>query len=307
MELYQLKSFLTIAHEKNLTRAAASLHLSQSALSNQIKLLEEELGVHLFTRTSRGMKLTDQGQILSAHAQEVLERAVELQQRAAALSRGISETVSIGLNTDPAFLRVSAINKRLGLLHSDTNVIFHGCPSTDTPQRLRRGQIDLGFFYGDRQPDDIMLKDLCKVRTCVVIPKGLDAKGFELEWPDVAALPWVWVDSNFPFFKSLQHKLQDYKTIPNQAVTAADEQIVRELVADSQGVAIMREDEARPLVDKDLVTIWPWGWGETSLSLAWMKERGTEKCVKAALDAVTYVWHETESDTDGSMQDKCWV
>lgn len=132
MELYQLKSFLTIAHEKNLTRAAETLHLSQSALSSQIKLLEEELGVPLFSRTSRGMVITDQGRILMTHAQDVLEAAGQLQQRAEAMSRGITATISIGLNTDPGFLRISATNQRLNLLHKDTNVIFHLCQSAAT-------------------------------------------------------------------------------------------------------------------------------------------------------------------------------
>jgi DNA-binding transcriptional LysR family regulator len=146
MELYQLKSFLTIAYEKNLTRAAEALHLSQSALSSQIKLLEEDLGVSLFSRTSRGMAITDQGRILMTHAQDVLETASQLQKRAEEMSRGITATVSIGLNTDPGFLRISATNQRLNRLHNDTNSIFHLSQSEDTPQKLRHGQIDLGFF-----------------------------------------------------------------------------------------------------------------------------------------------------------------
>lgn len=307
MELYQLKSFMTIAHEKNLTRAAATLHLSQSALSTQIKLLEEELGVLLFNRTSRGMALTEQGRILTNHAQDVLDSAGQLQQKAAALSRGISATVSIGLNTDPTFLRVSAVNQRLSLLHSDTNVVFHICQSIDTPQKLRHGQIDLGFFYGDIHANDIEQIELGKVRTCVVIPKGLYPQDKDPGWAEVAALPWVWVDNNFSFYKVLQHKLQDYRTIPNQAVTAVDEQIVRELVAAGQGVAIMREDEARPLVDADLAKIWSWGWGEISLNVGWLKDRREEKSIKASTQVINYVWQKPEATTDGSLGDKCWV
>lgn len=64
MELYQLKSFLAIVREQNLTRAADALNLSQSALSSQIKALEEELGLRLFKRSSRGMTLTHQGEAL---------------------------------------------------------------------------------------------------------------------------------------------------------------------------------------------------------------------------------------------------
>lgn len=307
MELYQLKSFLTIAREKNLTRAAAFLHLSQSALSTQIKLLEEDLGVSLFNRTSRGMALTDHGSTLLSHAQDVLDSTSRMRLKASELSRGISATVSIGLNTDPSFLRISTILQRLNLLHSDTNIIFNVCQSVDTPQRLRHGQIDIGFFYGDVQSDDIEAMEVCETRTCVVIPNKFNPKEQDLDWSEVAKLPWVWVDNNLPFFKSLQQKLQDYRTIPNQAVTAADEQIVRDLVASGQGVAIMREDEARPLVAAGLVSIWSWGWGETILNLGWLKERRDEKIIGNVRDTVSYVWHKPATSTDGSLNDKCWA
>jgi DNA-binding transcriptional LysR family regulator len=307
MELYQLKSFLTIAHEKNLTRAADTLHLSQSALSSQIKLLEEEFGVQLFTRTSRGMTLTDHGRILMTHAQDVLEAAGLLQQRAAALCRGISANVSIGLNTDPTFLRISAINQRLGLLHNNTNIIFHICQSIDTPQKLRHGQIDLGFFYGDNQDADIEHVAISQVRTCVVIPNKLNPDQKELDWPAIAELPWIWVDNNFPLFKALQHTLQDYRTVPNQSVTAVDEQIVRELVEAGQGVAIMREDEARALVENGQASIWKRGWGEIPLSLGWMAGRREEKSLKDAREVINYVWRKTISVIDDSLTDKCWA
>lgn len=307
MELYQLKSFLTIAHEQNLTRAAEALNLSQSALSSQIKLLEEDLGVSLFKRTSRGMALTDQGRILMNHAQDVLEAAGQMQQRAAALSRGISATISIGLNTDPTFLRVSATNQRLRLLHANTNVILHICQSIDTPQKLRHGQIDLGFFYGDNQESDIEHIVISQVRTCVVIPNNLKPADKDLCWEEIAKLPWVWVDNNFPFFKVLQNRLQDYRTLPNQAVTAVDEQIVRELVTAGQGVAIMREDEARLLVDNGQVTIWNKGWAEIPLCLGWLTGRREEKSIKEAREVINYVWLKPTSVTAGSLTDKCWV
>jgi DNA-binding transcriptional LysR family regulator len=307
MELYQLKSFLTIAHEQNLTRAAEALHLSQSALSSQIKLLEEELSVQLFKRTSRGMAITDNGRILMTHAQDVLEAAGQMQQRAAALSRGISATVSIGLNTDPTFLRVSAINQRLRLLHANTNVILHICQSIDTPQKLRHGQIDLGFFYGNNQETEIEHVVISQVRICVVIPNNLKPADRELDWQGIAELPWIWVDNNFPFFKVLQHRLQDYRTLPNQAVTAVDEQIVRELVAAGHGVAIMREDEARALVKSGQVTIWSKGWGEIPLCLGWLASRRQEKNIKEAREIVNYVWQKPVPVTDGSLADKCWV
>jgi DNA-binding transcriptional LysR family regulator len=307
MELYQLKSFLTIAYEKNLTRAAEALHLSQSALSSQIKLLEEDLGVSLFSRTSRGMAITDQGRILMTHAQDVLETASQLQKRAEEMSRGITATVSIGLNTDPGFLRISATNQRLNRLHNDTNIIFHLCQSADTPQKLRHGQIDLGFFYGENKDTDIEAVIIRQVRTCVVIPNKFNQEGKDLAWQEVAELPWIWVDNNIPFFKLLQSKIRNYRKLPNQLVTAVDEQIVRELVAAGQGVAIMRDDEARALAENGQVSIWSRGWGEIPLCLGWMAGRGKEKSIQDAREVIEYVWRRPTTATDGSLTDKCWA
>ncbi|HEY5961824.1 MAG TPA: LysR family transcriptional regulator, partial [Polyangiaceae bacterium] len=78
MELYQLKTFLVIARTGNLTRAASELHASQPTVSGQLKALEDELGLTLFERTTRGMKLTEAGNRLRNKAQELTDLATEL-------------------------------------------------------------------------------------------------------------------------------------------------------------------------------------------------------------------------------------
>ena len=305
MELYQLKSFLAVARECNLTRAAKRLHLSQSALSSQIKQLEEELGLPLFERSTRGMFLSAFGQQLLPHAQDVVNAAQTLQERACSLA-GQSGSVAIGLNTDPNFLRISAVNQRHCQLFSHTSLVFHICPSIDTAQRLRQGHIDLGFFYGSNQDCDIESAVISQVRTCVVIPCSLRPDPHDLNWEEVAALPWIWVES-LPFFSVLQQKLGDYRTLPNKAVSAVDEQTVRELVVAGQGVAIMREDEARHLVKSRQVYIWNQGWGEIPLCLGWLARNRHEARLNAALDVILYIWRKKAICADESMLDKCWV
>lgn len=78
MEIYQLRTFLTVARLGHLTRAAERLHVSQSAVSKQIKALEDELGVILFVRTSTGTSLTKSGQLLLPQAEKTLANAIEL-------------------------------------------------------------------------------------------------------------------------------------------------------------------------------------------------------------------------------------
>jgi DNA-binding transcriptional LysR family regulator len=72
MELFQLETFLAVAHEKSFSRAAARMHRTQSAVSQTISKLEEQLGERLFDRSSRDGALTDAGQMLVSYAEELL-------------------------------------------------------------------------------------------------------------------------------------------------------------------------------------------------------------------------------------------
>lgn len=74
MSLTQLRSFVVVAEEGNVTRAARRLRLSQPPLTRQLRALEEELGAALFARTPKGVTLLPTGAALLAHAREILAR-----------------------------------------------------------------------------------------------------------------------------------------------------------------------------------------------------------------------------------------
>jgi LysR family transcriptional regulator, benzoate and cis,cis-muconate-responsive activator of ben and cat genes len=82
MELRHFRYFIAVAEESSLGRAAHRLHVSQPALSQQMSDLEDELGLRLFTRSSRGIKLTEAGRSFLIGAHRVLEAAKQAAEQA---------------------------------------------------------------------------------------------------------------------------------------------------------------------------------------------------------------------------------
>lgn len=99
MDIKQLRYFIAIAEEKNLTAAALRLHLSQPPLSILLKQLENELGVKLFERSGKGMELTDKGKTLYKRALQLVNSMEELKNELQETEEGKRGLLAVGLNT----------------------------------------------------------------------------------------------------------------------------------------------------------------------------------------------------------------
>jgi DNA-binding transcriptional LysR family regulator len=102
MEMRQFRYFLAVAERMHFTRAAELLHLSQPALSQQIRMLEEEIGVKLLERSRRRVQLTAAGMAFRAKAQAALEAAADAASDARMAERGEAGSISIGFVTTAA-------------------------------------------------------------------------------------------------------------------------------------------------------------------------------------------------------------
>ena len=146
MELRTLRYFVVTAQERNITRAAEKLTMSQPPLSNQIKGLEEELGVQLFIRGKRRLELTEEGSLLLRRAQELLELADKTKQEIASLREGMSGTICLGLVEGRApFLAAKWISGFRAEFPLVRYSLWNGS-SDDVLDRLRKGLADLAII-----------------------------------------------------------------------------------------------------------------------------------------------------------------
>src|SRR6478735_1170351 len=112
MELRHLRYFVAIAEERSFTRAAERLWVAQPGLSTQIRRLESELGVELFERHTRGVDLTDAGELFLSRARVALAAAEVAGATASDLKSGLVGSVRLGIATGAAWRKTSAVLER---------------------------------------------------------------------------------------------------------------------------------------------------------------------------------------------------
>jgi len=96
MDLRHLRYFVAVAEEQNVTRAALRLHLSQPPLSRQMRNLEEELGLALFHRDVKAVRLTEAGRVFLTEARIILKRAEDAVEKAKEVARGKHGEIRVG-------------------------------------------------------------------------------------------------------------------------------------------------------------------------------------------------------------------
>lgn len=157
MELRRLEYFLAVAEAGHFTRAAESMHVSQPALSQQIKKLEAELGAPLFDRLGRGVELTEAGELLLPRVRRVLSELDDAETAVEEL-RGLQRgTVRLGtVQTTGEYLIPDAVS-RFHEAHPNVNVSVEERSAPGIERGLQEGALDLGigFVTGEQNGLDV--------------------------------------------------------------------------------------------------------------------------------------------------------
>ncbi|HEX3414013.1 MAG TPA: LysR family transcriptional regulator [Stellaceae bacterium] len=146
MNLRFLRTFVAIADDAGVARAAARLNLTQSAASRQIQALENELGLQLFARIGRNVRLTPEGEDLLVRSRRLLADVVALGERASALKRGDVGVLRLGATPQVIESLLAGLLPRYGNRHSGVEVHLVEDGGARLPARLERGDVDLAIM-----------------------------------------------------------------------------------------------------------------------------------------------------------------
>jgi DNA-binding transcriptional LysR family regulator len=145
MTLQQLTYFLAAAEHGSFSAAAESLHMAQPSMSEQIRRLEAELGVPLFTRAGRGIELTEAGRLLRPHAERTLAEAQEALESVREVRDLTGGTVAFGFFGSAHHYLLAGLVQDFRTRHPQVRVRAVGQNSAEVADAVRDGQLEAGL------------------------------------------------------------------------------------------------------------------------------------------------------------------
>jgi len=192
VELRQLRYFVAVAEEQNLSRAAVRLHLSQPPLTRQIRQLENDLGARLFERNSRGVELTEAGSLFLNDARNILDMISRAADRARSAHEGQIGRLDVAVFGSVMFGRLPRLLAKFRSAHPGVELVVHTMNKGDQIEALRQGRIHAGFSRLTSSYPDMASEMLQHERLLVALPEGHELSNRkQLRVKDLADCPLV--------------------------------------------------------------------------------------------------------------------
>lgn len=146
MELYQLRSFMAVAEELHVSRAAARMHLAQPTLSRQIAALERSVGVSLFRRTQRRLQLTSAGEVFLTSAREIIRTADSATEQARRAARGEVGVLRLGFVQSAVYAAVPRLVGQFRAAYPQVRLEVRPMTTLQQVAALQAGELDAGLL-----------------------------------------------------------------------------------------------------------------------------------------------------------------
>lgn len=194
MTLKQLKAFLVLARTLNFANAASELHLSQSALSLTIKLLEEELGGKLFIRNTRRVELTQEGKSLIPYSQRLLANWIDMEddlKQRFKLNRGSLVIASMPYLSHAV---LPSVIKTFLQKHANINFSIHDITNENIWQKVQDGIFEIGLCFQPEEHESLDYFPLFEEDFVAIVPQHHALSDAEqLSWKKLLKYPFITV------------------------------------------------------------------------------------------------------------------
>src|SRR5579875_3426001 len=249
MDLRQLRYLVALAEHLNFTRAAASEHVAQPALSQQIRRLEEEVGVGLVERTTRKVALTEAGELLAVRARRILAELAIAREELEAL-RGV----------DVGHVTIGPIDLSLALAafheaHPGVALTVREQASEECAELLRADELDLAFLSVTERVEshELALHQLISEELMVLLPRGHALAGrARVRMAELAQEDFISCRQGARLRELLFSAVRDAQFEPRVTLESNEAQRIRALVSRGLGVAILPRSDAM-VADADVV------------------------------------------------------
>lgn len=266
MNLKQLSYFAVLAEEKQVTAAAKRLYVSQPVLSYELKQLQLELGVTLFTRTSHGIELTNAGQMLSSYAGQILHLTEAAKNNVIKAGRGELGTLSIGtVSSSTGYLQGRSLARIRNLYPQVKLDIFEG-NTYYLLDLLRNRTLDLAILRTPFNHRGLNVKTL-QTEPMVAVSQAQLGTTNQIDLASLAEQPLI-IYRRFEHL--LAHTFAEAGLDPYFAIVCDDARTTLVWASDGMGTAILPASAAQIVhLQKYVIESKQW---ETNLQLAWRKD-----------------------------------
>jgi DNA-binding transcriptional LysR family regulator len=290
IKLDRLKSFLLVAEESNLTRAAARRHSTPSAVSEHLRNLEDEFQVALFERSKKGMSLTAAGERLLMPIRQVFSAVEDVRSTALSLRETPKANLRLGLNSPPEYLRVDQVLKQKASALPHINLEMRTRSSTQMIEEVLSEELDIGYVYGNWSDPRLHVAPLSPIRVSVVGPKNSGLNALPADASARRNLPWVWPNADCPFYDLMKELLGPEANIADAVTSSDDEYSTVVMVKAGMGFGLVEHDYGIEAQNRDAVRLFDEPSMTTDLSLV-CGARAYEKAeVRALFDLIAGQW-----------------
>jgi len=274
IELRHLRYFVAVAEELHFGRAAARLNISQPPLSQQIQLLEQQVGARLLARTNRSVALTPAGRQFLADSRQILSSVEDAAARAARLHQGETGELRIGFTSSAPFITavsttLSSFRRRFPDVHIQTREIN----TREQIAPLNEGALDLGLMRNTQLPETLAWQRILREPLLAMIPADHPlAARTAVSLAELAREPFVFFDPHVGtgLYDDILGIMRRYGLAPVMAQEVGEAMTIIGLVAAGLGVSILPASFKRvqlsdmrwvPIVEKEAVSemwlVWP--------------------------------------------------